>query len=143
MAATQPIAKGELDHLRVLIVDDNSINRRVLQRLLINAGVPQTETVSGGAEAVQRVSEAAFDLVLMDVQMPEVDGYMATKLIREKGFTNLKIVACSAHAFETDEARSMEEGMNGHISKPVQLATLEELLRSLFLEEPGRGTKTA
>ena len=143
VAATQPIAKGELDHLRVLIVDDNSINRRVLQRLLINAGVPQTETVSGGAEAVQRVSEAAFDLVLMDVQMPEVDGYMATKLIREKGFTNLKIVACSAHAFETDEARSMEEGMNGHISKPVQLATLEELLRSLFLEEPGRGTKTA
>jgi CheY-like chemotaxis protein len=65
--------------------------------------------------------------------MPEIDGYLATRLIREKGYSKLKIVACSAHAFETDVARSGEEGMDGHISKPVQLAELNALLRKLFL----------
>ena len=118
--------------LRVLIVDDNSINRRVLQRLLSKAGVTQAETVSSGAEAIAKVDEAEFDLVLMDIQMPEIDGYMAAKQIREKGYKDLKIVACTAHAFETDVANSMEEGMDGHISKPVQLSQLEELLRGLF-----------
>lgn len=125
----------DLKHLRVLIVDDNSINRRVLQRLLVNLGLSQTETVGGGAEAIQRVSETDFDLILMDVQMPEIDGYMATRLIRDKGITRPRIVACSAHAFETDVARSMEERMDGHISKPVQLSELEDLLRKFFLDD--------
>jgi len=135
--------KTDFDRLRVLIADDNSINRRVLQRLLKNLGLSQTETVSSGAEAIQRVSEAEFDLVLMDVQMPEIDGYMATRLIREKGITRPRIVACSAHAFETDVARSMEEGMDGHISKPVQLSELEGLLRKFFLAEEADTTLAA
>jgi CheY-like chemotaxis protein len=73
----------------------------------------------------------------MDVQMPEIDGYLATRLIRKNGFSRLKIVACSAHAFETDVARSGEEGMDGHISKPVKLAELDALLRSLFPKGSG------
>jgi signal transduction histidine kinase/ActR/RegA family two-component response regulator len=134
-----PRLGDDLDHLRVLIVDDNAINRRVLQRLMTNLGISRTETVSGGGEAIRRIGEAEFDLVLMDVQMPEIDGYLATRLIREKGFSKLKIVACSAHAFETDVARSGEEGMDGHISKPVQLAELDTLLRKLFLQTPDGG----
>lgn len=134
---------GRLDHLRVLIVDDNSINRRVLQRLLGNAGVTRTQTASGGAEALQRVREAAFDLILMDIQMPEIDGYMAARMIREAGFTDLRIVACSAHAFETDIARSREEGLDGHVSKPVQIAELEALMRSLFTEVPHSAAQAA
>lgn len=130
---TPPVRKGEFDHLRVLIVDDNSINRRVLLRLLTNLGLSQTETVSGGAEAIQRVAEKEFDLVLMDVQMPEIDGYLATRLIRENGYSKPKIVACSAHAFETDVTRSLEEGMDGHISKPVQVTELEAILRKFFM----------
>lgn len=133
----QPQLVHDFDHLRVLIVDDNAINRRVLQRMLANLGLSHTETVSGGAEAIHRVCEAAFDLVLMDVQMPEIDGYLATRLIRKNGFSRLKIVACSAHAFETDVARSGEEGMDGHISKPVKLAELDALLRSLFPKGSG------
>lgn len=131
----QPQPEHDFDHLRVLIVDDNGINRRVLQRILNNLGVSHTEIVSSGAEAIHRVCEAAFDLVLMDVQMPEIDGYLTTRLIREKGFSRLKIVACSAHAFETDVARSREEGMDGHISKPVNLAEIKALLQSLFPKE--------
>jgi CheY-like chemotaxis protein len=129
-----PRPGNDLEHLRVLIVDDNAINRRVLQRLMTNLGLSRTETVSGGGEAIRRIGEAEFDLVLMDVQMPEIDGYLATRLIREKGFSKLKIVACSAHAFETDVARSGEEGLDGHISKPVQLVELDALLRKLFLQ---------
>ncbi len=129
-----PRPGNDLDHLRVLIVDDNAINRRVLQRLMTNLGLSRTETVSSGGEAIRRIGEAEFDLVLMDIQMPEIDGYLATRLIREKGFSKLKIVACSAHAFETDVARSGEEGLDGHISKPVQLVELDALLRKLFLQ---------
>lgn len=119
------------DALRVLVVDDNSINRRVLERLLRNAGVKAIQTANGGAEAVQKVRDGAFDLVLMDVQMPEVDGYAATRLIRSNGFGHLRIVACSAHAFESDLRRSMDEGMDGHLSKPVQISELLALLESL------------
>jgi len=81
----------------------------------------------------------------MDIQMPEIDGYMATRMIREAGHTNLKIVACSAHAFETDVTRSKEEGMDGHISKPVQLSELEALMGDLFLKvrQPGSEAATA
>jgi two-component system sensor histidine kinase/response regulator len=132
--AAEPGMHGSgFSHLRVLIVDDNSINRRVLQRLLTNIGVSHTDVASGGAEAIERVETARFDLILMDVQMPEVDGYMATRLIREKGHRT-KIVACSAHAFETDVARSLAEGMDGHISKPVQLSELDALLKQLLLQ---------
>lgn len=134
IAAGEPSNNNDLEHLRILIVDDNSINRRVLQRLLTNLGLPNTETAIGGAEAIERVSQQTFDLVLMDIQMPELDGYQTTRLIREKGLTDLRIVACSAHAFETDVARSMAEGMDGHISKPVQVSVLEALLRQLFLK---------
>ena len=138
----QMAAKSDLDHLRVLVVDDNSINRRVLQRLLTNLGVSRTEIVSSGAEAVRRVGEQAFDLILMDVQMPDIDGYQAAKLIRAKGYPDLKIVACSAHAFENDVNRSAEEGLDGHISKPVQLSELEAVLRNLFLKQsPGSSHK--
>lgn len=135
-AGPDPLPKGGLEHLRVLVVDDNSINRRVLQRLLANAGVTKTEAAGGGAEAVRKVSEAEFDLVLMDIQMPDIDGYTAARQIRAGGYAAVKIVACSAHAFESDVARSAEEGLDGHISKPVQLSELATLLRSLFPLEP-------
>lgn len=133
--ATGSKGHSGLARLSVLIVDDNAINRRVLQRLLSNAGVTNTELASGGAEALQKARDADFDLVLMDIQMPEIDGYMAARMMREAGLTRLKIVACSAHAFETDIARSMSEGLDGHISKPVQISELEALMRSLFLPE--------
>ena len=68
----------------------------------------------------------------MDIQMPEIDGYMATRLIRDRGHSDVRIVACSAHAFETDAKRSLAEGMDAHISKPVVSAELERTVRSLF-----------
>ena len=119
--------------LRVLVVDDNAINQRVLVRLLGNAGVRDIETASGAAEAIAFLERKAFDLVFMDVQMPDIDGYTATRMIREKGFSKLKVFACSAHAFEADIKRSLDEGMDGHISKPVEIGELRSMLKKVVL----------
>lgn len=122
-----------ISKLRVLVVDDNSINQRVLVRLLWNAGVRNVESASSAAGAIEILGRKTFDLVFMDVQMPDIDGYTATRMIREKGYGKLKILACSAHAFETDIKRSLDEGMDGHISKPVEVGELMDLLRRVVL----------
>lgn len=118
--------------LRVLVVDDSSINRRVLEQLLMKLGIRQVMTASGAAEAVRQVTSTSFDLIFMDIQMPDIDGYEATRLIRRQGLSDMKIVACSAHAFEADVTRSAEEGLDEHISKPVVIDDLAAVLNRLF-----------
>jgi signal transduction histidine kinase/CheY-like chemotaxis protein len=122
---------------RVLVVDDNAINRRVLVRLLKNAGVGDVESVPGAIEAVKRLEQERFDMVFMDLQMPGIDGYMAARMIREKGYGDVKIFACSAHAFESDVQKSLDEGLDGHISKPVDAGQLMALLKDA-LQQPHR-----
>lgn len=123
---------ARVKNLNILVVDDNSINRRVLERLLRKIGAEQVETASGALDALERTSRKNFDLVFMDIQMPDIDGYSATRLIRQHGLSTIKIVACSAHAFQGDVTRSSEEGLDEHLSKPVVLADLQSLLRRLF-----------
>lgn len=122
--------------LKVLVVDDNGINRRVLSRLLSNLGISSVESAESAAEALQKLADHRFDLVLMDIQMPEMDGYTATKLIRESENSDVRIIACSAHAFESDVKRSLEEGMDAHISKPVVASELVAVLKSIFVSAP-------
>lgn len=118
--------------LRVLVVDDNSINRRVLLRLLRKLGLTRTADVASAAEAIAELRRNVYDLVLMDIQMPETDGYMATEMIRSQFPPELKIIACTAHAFETDVALSRTRGMDGHLSKPIAVEELAAALRALF-----------
>lgn len=134
-------AAERFQQLKVLVVDDNSINRRVLSQLLRKLGIANVTTASGAEEALKRLAADNYDLVFMDIQMPEIDGYMATKLIRQQGHANIRIVACSAHAFETDIARSAMEGLDAHISKPIVLAELHNLLGRLFPEASNAGTE--
>lgn len=132
-------AVDHLKHLKVLVVDDNSINRRVLQRLLKNMGIVNVVTANDAMEAFDKLAEGGFALVLMDIQMPDIDGYSAARIIRQKNYGDLKIVACSAHAFETDVLRSTEEGLDGHVSKPVVASELELLLEQLFPQASSPG----
>lgn len=118
--------------IKVLVVDDSSINRRVLEQLLMKIGVRHVMTASGAMEAVREVARNSFDLIFMDIQMPGIDGYEATRLIRQQGHSDVKIVACTAHAFEADVTRSAEEGLDVHISKPVVIDELEAVLGRLF-----------
>ena len=104
--------------------------------MLSNLGISSVESAESAAEALQKLADHRFDLVLMDIQMPEMDGYTATKLIRESENSDVRIIACSAHAFESDVKRSLEEGMDAHISKPVVASELVAVLKSIFVSAP-------
>ncbi|AKJ27583.1 signal transduction histidine kinase [Caldimonas brevitalea] len=114
-----------LHGMKVLLAEDNPLNRELAIELLRRAGV-QLQTVESGAEAIEAVQREAFDAVLMDLQMPGMDGYEATRRIRALGgpFAFLPIIAMTAHAMAGDRERSLAAGMDDHLAKPIDTAML-------------------
>jgi CheY-like chemotaxis protein len=121
------------DAVRILVVEDNQVNQKVVTAVLRKRGF-YIELANDGQEALHKLQNSdAFDLVLMDVQMPVLDGLEATRLIRkEPRWKQLPIVAMTAHAMNGDKERCLEAGMSGYISKPVHpsllLSTVDEFL---------------
>jgi PAS domain S-box-containing protein len=117
-------------HLRILLAEDNAVNQMLAVRLLEKRG--HSVTVAGnGKEALAALERQSFDLVLMDVQMPEMDGFEATAAIREKEKTSgnhLPVIAMTAHAMVGDKERCLAAGMDDYISKPIRPEELSELL---------------
>ncbi len=124
---------------RVLLVEDNEINQQVAKEILEGAGLVVT-IANDGREGVDLVQSSEFEAVLMDIQMPVMDGYTATKAIRkwEGGMRNrdkarIPIIAMTAHAMAGDEQKSIEAGMNGHVTKPIDpdqlFATLQKWIQ--------------
>ena len=131
--APLPAARDEdaspLGELRVLLAEDNPINRKVAQRMLQKLGL-HADTVETGRQAVEALEHAVYDVVLMDVQMPEMDGLEATRRIRAlSGIHQPHIVAMTANAVEGDRNACLEAGMNDYVSKPVRLELLERAIR--------------
>lgn len=118
--------------LNVLVVDDNPVNCRLAAIMLERAGHAVT-VAGGGAEALARLEEAAFDIVLMDVQMPEMDGMETTRRIRalEAPRAGVPIVAVTANALPKDEQRCAEAGMDGYVTKPIDGASLVATVEAL------------
>ena len=117
----------KLQGLRVLLVDDIDINRKVARAMLTLAGAVVVAEAGHGQEALDRLAQApeAFDVVLMDVQMPGMDGLMATrKLRKEPKFDRLPVIAMTALVMKDDEIRCREAGMNDFVSKPINPAEL-------------------
>lgn len=113
---------------RVLLVEDIEINRDLAGELLTDLGIAVTMAVDG-REGVDCVLGGRFDMVLMDIQMPVMDGLAATRLIRaDRRFSKLPILAMTAHAMVGDYEKSMDAGMNDHITKPIDLDTLTQAL---------------
>jgi signal transduction histidine kinase/CheY-like chemotaxis protein/HPt (histidine-containing phosphotransfer) domain-containing protein len=125
---------------RVLLVEDNLVNQEVARRMLGAFGL-QPQVAGDGAEAVARIQREAFDLVLMDCQMPRMDGYEATKAVRawelETFRPRLPIVAMTANAMEGDRDKCLAAGMDDYLSKPIKKVTLSAALaRWLKSDEP-------
>lgn len=111
----------------VLVVDDNPINRDVAVGLLTKLGL-KAMTASNGREALDMTAAARFDLVLMDMQMPQMDGLEATRQLRGRGFT-LPVVGLTANAFQSDREACLDAGMDDHSAKPLTVAKLSEILQ--------------
>jgi two-component system sensor histidine kinase/response regulator len=133
-------------HLRILLAEDNPVNRLVAVRLLEKRGHSITVAVNGREvlAALDDLASGPFDLVLMDVQMPDMNGFEATAAIRDKEKalgTHLPIVAMTAHAMKGDRERCLAVGMDGYVSKPIQAPELFEAIAALTpalpLDSPG------
>jgi CheY-like chemotaxis protein len=112
--------------LRILLAEDNRMNQLLAVRTLEKAG-HSVAMANNGEEALAAVNRETFDLVLMDVQMPVMDGFQATARIREQEFVSKKhqpIVAMTAHALKGDRERCLEAGMDGYVSKPIRNSEL-------------------
>ena len=114
--------------VQVLLVEDNEINQRVAQEILEHAGLV-VEVADNGRAAIRAVARSSYDVVLMDVQMPEMDGYEATRSIRTlERFKNLPIIAMTAHAMKGDREKCLEAGMNDYLTKPIDPGRMFETL---------------
>jgi PAS domain S-box-containing protein len=121
-----PHPSQNLRHLNILVVEDSPDNQVLIQRLLRMAGA-KIQIASNGREALEKVHQSDFDMILMDLQMPEMDGFEATRRLRAQGFRK-PIIALTAHAMKEERKRCLESGFDEHLSKPVDR---EALIRTL------------
>ncbi|HEU4530873.1 MAG TPA: response regulator, partial [Steroidobacteraceae bacterium] len=130
-AATCPGSTPLAGRGRLLLVEDNPVNQRVALHMLDKMGY-QVELAQNGVEAVQKLASARYDLVLMDCQMPEMDGFEATRTIRDPASRvldhDVPVVAMTANAFAEDRERCLAAGMNDFLAKPVDRQTLAAML---------------
>ena len=132
---------------KILLAEDNDLNAEIAEVILERAGL-KTERVEDGIQCAKRVMEmpaGTYDMILMDIQMPQMDGYKATRVIRclpDKDKACIPIIAMTANAFEEDKRKAIAAGMNGHIAKPIQidklLSTLKTILKSNLIRSGER-----
>ena len=122
---------------KVLIVEDNELNREIATALLEEIGI-SVDSVEDGTDAVERMNEVdddRYDLIFMDIQMPKMDGYMATREIRtlkNNKKANIPIIAMTANAFEEDKKKAFQAGMNAHIAKPIDIKIILDAFDQVF-----------
>ncbi|MFN5634386.1 MAG: response regulator [Flavobacteriia bacterium] len=140
IAAHKEHKRNDSDHAtalqgkRVLLVEDNEINMELALELLKDVGI-ECESAWNGAEAIEKLKESKFDLVLMDIQMPVMDGLTACRKIREEMNKELPVLAMTAHAMKGEREKSLAAGMNDHITKPIDPEHLYLTLRNFLAPE--------
>lgn len=117
---------------RALVVDDNRTNLKIAMRMLNKLGI-EAVIVDSGAQALSQTSTTVFDVILLDVQMPELDGYETARQLRDRGVQS-PIIAYTAHALGADVEKCFEAGMTEHIGKPMLLEHLQAKLLKVFPE---------
>lgn len=127
------LAEAKAARGRILLVEDNLVNQKLVLKLLQKLGY-RVDTVDNGREALEAVSQVSYAAILMDCQMPEMDGFEATQAIREKeriSGQHIPIIALTANAMQGDKERCLKAGMDGYVSKPVQAKILFEAIEEL------------
>ena len=134
---TEPISQNEeFASKRILLAEDNRINQQVAIKMLARMGL-HADTVANGLEVIHALEHIQYDIVLMDIMMPEMDGIQATRRIRSnKDGHQPIIIALTANAMEEDRQRCFEAGMDDYLSKPIQPERLNEVLRSWACRQP-------
>ena len=138
------LTPAPLQPLRLLLAEDNLINQKLMRRLLEKAGHEVT-LVRNGRAALEALAQSSFDMVLMDVQMPEMDGFEATAAIREReqeSGGHIPLLAITAHAMRGDRERCLQAGFDGYVSKPVQFKELFDTIDRLAPSELGAKRRT-
>lgn len=143
MATAQGSTSGNEwpENVRLLLVEDNQINQIVVVDLLEDVGL-DCDVAGNGVEAINSMNsspqEAPYDLIMMDCQMPEMDGFEATRSIRQGGagerYESIPIIAMTANAMKGDEEKCRDVGMDDYISKPIDATVLENRLRYWLIE---------
>ena len=115
--------------LRILLAEDNRINQKVAIRILEKLGY-KVDVVNNGRSAIEALKKQPYDVILMDIQMPEMDGVEATSIIRSQWLPAQQpyIIAMTAHAMEGDRENYLSQGMDNYVSKPIQINKLVEIL---------------
>ncbi len=139
--ATSPAAAMEhIRGARILLVEDNAINQEVALAFLEDAGMV-VDIASNGQVCLDMMDKKAYDLILMDIQMPVLDGLATTRIIRnEKKLHHIPIIAMTAHSMAGDQEKSLKAGMNGHLNKPVNPGKLYQALQQFIPGKPGEKT---
>lgn len=136
-AGTEAPKLASLNQMRVLIVDDSPDNLALVQRILKIAGA-QVEIADNGKDGIEKAIHGDFDVVLMDLQMPIMDGYEVTQVLRDKGYRK-PIVALTAHAMKEERRRTLESGFDEHLTKPIDRYSLISVLNNLRGQSPNPG----
>lgn len=113
--------------LRILVAEDNPVNQLLATKMLGTLGYTP-DTAENGFEVLEKLGAQAYDLVFMDVQMPEMDGLQATRAIREKGAVQPLIIAMTANAMQEDYQECLQAGMDDYVSKPVRIETIRDVI---------------
>ena len=122
------MARDSVESMRILLADDNESNRKVTMLMLARLGY-EYDAVSNGREAIQAVSHSHYDIVLMDIVMPEMDGLETARKIRKLGQKGLKIIGITAYVVPGIREMCLEAGMDDCITKPVRVLELGEVLK--------------
>jgi CheY-like chemotaxis protein len=117
-------------NLRILVAEDNPVNQKIALSMLKRIGY-SADVAANGIEVLKALERQHYDVVLMDVQMPEMDGFEATRRIRSSGFKT-RIIAVTANALNGDKEACLSEGMDGYISKPIRMEELQEALEKII-----------
>lgn len=120
--------------LRILVAEDNLVNQKFIDHVLRRLGYVHTPVVTNGLKVLETLAESQFEVILMDIQMPQMDGLEATKRIRETDIPQPYIIALTANAMSEDRNRCIEAGMDDYLAKPMKLEAIKEVLERAFFK---------